>query len=57
MNQSLEQTILKFAEHFHDTWALKKASNNSGLFPAILGKGHLQKLGKNDQVNIIIGRN
>ena len=29
----------------------------TGLFPAILGKGGRPKLGKNDRLNIKIGRN
>ena len=29
----------------------------AGLYPAILGKGPWPKLGKNDQLNIKIGKN
>ena len=35
----------------------KQVWKTAGLFPAILGKGPWPKLGKNDQLNMEIGRN
>ena len=37
-------------------FALASQSRNTGLFPAILGKGPCPRLGKNDQLNSKVGK-